>query len=209
MKNKHSCSRWIGALALIWASSAAAVEFRLEGPSGAVTPGSSVDIAVVASGLGLFSAPSVGGYDLLVNYDPAALGFIGATFGDSTLGNQLDLFGLGSLNSAIDFGGSINLFELSFDLPGDLEALQADGFTLVSLSFDTLISGVSALSFGPSTVSDAFGLPLSPSFAGTSVTARQPSAVPEPPVYALLAAGLLGFLQRSRSKPNGAMTPGQ
>ena len=75
----------------------------------------------------------------MLGFNPVVLGFGGFTFGDSVLGNQLDLSGFGTV-SGFDGGtaGQLNVFEISLDLAGDLDALQAASFALGTVSFNTL-----------------------------------------------------------------------
>ena len=98
-----------------------------------------IDIRI--DGLGAGGAPSLGTYDFDVTFNPSVLSFVSATFGDSVLGSQLDLFGLGNVSSLTPSTGIVNLFELSLDTSADLDALQADAFVLASLSFSGLAVG--------------------------------------------------------------------
>src|SRR5262245_39321709 len=98
--------------------------------SQSVTISNSVTVAITISGLGTGVPPSLSVFDLDVTFDPTLLAFSSVTFGDPTLGDELDVLGLGSLAFAIPGVGSVNLFELSFDLPDDLHTLQAGEFIL-------------------------------------------------------------------------------
>lgn len=159
------------------------------------TVGSSVAVALAISGLTAGAAPSLSTFDLDVSFDQTILGFSGATFGDPLLGDQLDLFGLGSLAIATPGFGTVNLFELSFDLPSDLDNLQAGSFTLATLTFSALSVGTSNLGILINALGDSFGNPLSATVQSGSITSRAPSTVPEPSSLMLLIIGLLGVMQ--------------
>lgn len=151
--------------------------------------GSSVDVALTISGLADGAALSLSAFDLNVDFDPAILEFKGAAFGDSTLGDQLDLFGLGSLTSATPGFGTVNLVELSFDLPSDLDTLQAGSFSLASLTFNTLSLGISSLNISVNALGDSLGDPLTANVLNGSV-----AAVPEPSSLLLLCTGVFGLV---------------
>jgi hypothetical protein len=113
---------------------AQAVSLSLEPSAQTVVLGNLVDVAVRIADLDI---PALSTFDLDISFDPGILTFSQATFGDPVLGDQLDILGLGSLTDAIPGVGVVNLFELSFDLPEDLTALQAPSFTLATLTFST------------------------------------------------------------------------
>jgi hypothetical protein len=170
------------------------------------------DQAVVSldiSGLGSGSAPSVGVFDIDLSFDAAVLALSSVTVGDPVLGDQLDVFGLGSI-LGVTFGtGTVNVFEVSLDLPDDLNLLQADAFTLATFTFNTLAAGSSALGLTLNALGDADGLPLGATLTGGSVDVVGPEpppppvTVPEPSAwttYALLLAGLAGRVILQRRK---------
>jgi hypothetical protein len=184
--------------ALLSASSGArAVTLHFVPSSSEVYVGSPVSVSLVASDLTDSAAPSLGTFDLDLVFDSALLSLTGVTFGDPVLGDQLDLFGLGSLSGAEESApGSLNVFEISFDESSDLDDLQADSFTLVTLTFDALAPGTSALAFGSVTLGDALGDPLLADLVPGSITAAE---LPEPAAATLaLLAGLLLVLRRSQ-----------
>jgi hypothetical protein len=165
-----------------------AITISLNPATQTVTAGSSLDVALVISGLGSGAAPSLGTFDLDLSFNSSILGFTGAVFGDPGLGDQLDLSGLGSLSIATPGAGSVNLFELSFDAAADLDALQADSFTLATLSFSALSAGTSPLGITLNALGDANGDPLTADLAGGSISV---GSVPEPATWLLLGLGAL------------------
>jgi hypothetical protein len=152
-----------------------------------VSLGASFDVALRISGLGDGTAPSLGVFDLDVTFDPTILGFSAVTYGDPLLGDQLDLFGLGSITATTPGVGMVNLFELSLDFPDDLDLLQADSFTFATLTFDALSQGTSPLGININALGDAYGDPLDATVSPGSVK------VPEPSTLLLLGSGLFGL----------------
>lgn len=149
-----------------------------------------VDLRIVVSGLGAASAPALSAYDLDIHFDPNQLAFNGAVFGDSEIGNQLDLFALSANPSAAALTalGVLNIFELSLDSVQDLNGLQVDSFSLATLSFNVLQQGVSQLDMVVNSFVDAEGIALS-----VTAEAAQISSVPLPSAVWLMASGLLVF----------------
>ena len=171
-------------------SSAQAAVLSVEPPGQAVLPGATVQLALTVSGLGVGTAPSPGVFDLDLSYDAAVLQFDSVSFGDPTLGDQLDLMGFGSM-TAMDasVAGVLNLFELSLDSPGDLDFLQAEAFTLSVFTFTALAPGVSGLDLAIHSFGDSLGDPLRASVTGGNVT-----VVPEPAASGLvLAVGAIAW----------------
>ncbi len=187
------CAAW----ALLATSESHAILIEFVPDSQSVTLGSTADVELVVSGLDDFSADSLSVFDIDVSFDPALLDFTAVAFGDPVLGDRLDLFGLGSFTDVIPGVGTVNLFELSFDLPGDLDTLQAGSFTLATLTFDTLALGTSALLVSINALGDSFGFPLFADVSAGSIT-----SVPEPSALALFWVGLaaLAFVSRRRKK---------
>lgn len=164
--------------------------------------GNSVNIQIGVSGLSPASAPSLGTYDLNLNFDPSHLSFSGAVFGDALLGNQLDLFNFGGNLSGADLTdpGTVNFYEVSLDSVTDLNDLQADRFTLATLSFDVLNFGTSDLTLSVNAFGDAEANDLPVTTLSTSVT-----TVPLPSAIFMMVSGLmcLGFAGQSRKNTNG------
>jgi len=160
-----------------------------------IQTGSKVDVDVTISGLSSGIASSISTYDLDIIFDSSHLSFSSAVFGDSILGNQLDLFYFGEnpTDAYVDgTTGNLNIYEVSFDETIDLNELQADSFTLATLTFDVLKSGNTQLSFLVNDLGDAEG-----NFLTASLTTGTVSTVPVPAAFWLMASGL-GLLYRHK-----------
>jgi hypothetical protein len=175
--------------------------------SQSVNLGSQAVVSLDISGLGSGAAPSVGAYDIDLSFDSSILALTSVVFGDPVLGDQLDLFSLGSILGATPGAGTVNVFEISLDFVDDLNQLQADAFTLATFTFDTLSAGSSTLSLSLNALGDADGLPLEATPTGGSVdvvgSEPPPVTVSEPSVwttYTLLMAGLAGLSIFQRKK---------
>lgn len=188
---------WAGILAVLCIPRLApALTIGFEPAGQVVTLGDPASVELRISGLGSGAAPSLGVFDLVVAFDPAILAFSGASFGDPLLGDQLDLFGLGSITD-VDAGlpGSVRLFELSLDLATDLDTLQASAFTLATLTFDTIGLGTSTLDLSVASLGDAYGAPLVANLDRGSV-----AAVPEPSAALAFLLGLLAARHAGRRR---------
>lgn len=178
----------IGLLILSNSNIVLAISIGFNPVSSTVNLSTTTDVALTISDLGNSVAPSLGTFDLDIIFDPTILSFTSVSYGDPLLGDQLDLFGLGSLTTTTSGVGSVNLFELSFDFPADLDTLQPASFTLATLSFDTIGVGTSPLGLTVNALGDAFGDPLVANLESGSV-----NVVPEPGTVLLLSSGLAGF----------------
>lgn len=160
---------------------ASGISFGLTPASVTCIEGTSVDLSLVVSGLGSSTAPSIGTYDINVLFDPNILSLSSVVFGDPVLGNQLDASGFGTI-SGVDASalGAVNLFELSLDDPGFLDTFQADSFTLATVTFNTIGTGVSSLRLTPNAIGDALGNPLALDISdGQVIVLSSQSHVPE------------------------------
>jgi hypothetical protein len=153
--------------------------------------GGSVTVDVMISGV---DGPWLGGYDIIVSYDPTILNYVGVAWpylflGASTVPFDFDL---GS--------GSVEVLEVSTLKPPELEAAQDEKgpFGLFQLTFSGKAPGVSPLTFDWLLLSDELGaspLPFGDTPAGsiTVVGAPEPNTV----LFLLvLGFGSLAILRR-------------
>ena len=181
----------IGLLALILALPIAATPvIRFNPAAQSVNAGSTVTVDLVVSGLTDNAAPSLGTFDLNVNFDRSILTFNGAIFG-----SQLDLFGLGDIRFATLGVGTVNLFELSLESAADLDNLQAGAFILAILSFTATGIGTSGLDVSLNALGDSLGNPVTADIVSGSI-ASIGASVPEPSTLALVGLALFALLGR-------------
>lgn len=193
----------LGTFLLVVPTLAFATVISVTPSSTSVSPDSTVNVALSVSGLGDSSAPSLGTYDITLAFDPSMLGFISASYGDPSLGDQLDLSGFGTFSSTSLTSGAVELFELSFDSPSTLDTQQAGAFTLADLTFNALAPGVSSLDLTANAVGDSYGNALTVQLADSQLTVSGagPGTIPAPGTEFLLGAGLLALRFRRRSRP--------
>jgi hypothetical protein len=182
-----SILRYAGALLFGLSAHAQAIQLSISPISQDVPVGSLVSAQIVISELGSGAGPSLGAFDIDIGFNPSVLSFATVTFGDQTLGNQLDLFGLGSITSGTPSAGSVNLFQLSLDSAADLDALQAPSFALGTIQFSANGLGTSTLTIHPNSLSDSTGNVLTATVLDGAISVH---AVPEPANVTLLVAGL-------------------
>ena len=175
----------------------AGVVISVEPPYQAVADGSAVSVSLQISGLGAFTAPSLGTFDLDLRFDPSLLDFNSFVFGDPVLGDQLDLSGFGSITGMGTTPGSgvVNIYEVSLDSVTDLDNLQEPMFTLGILEFQPLQVGISFLFIDINELGDASGYSL----PGT-VRAGVISITPEPGSITLVAATLIALVLGGRRR---------
>lgn len=167
--------------------------------SATATQGDTVTIGVDISNLD--SGSALGVFDVDVDFDPAVLGFLSASYGDPSQGDQLDLEGFGTLTSTTPAAGAAELFELSFDTPDALVSSQASSFTLATLNFAALSAGTSSLSLSVNALGDQNGDSVGAALRDGAVTVSSSAAVsvPEPSSIYLLAIGSLLVLVLRRT----------
>lgn len=181
------------ALGLSLSLNANAISIDLIANQSSVNVGDNIEVQVRISGLNDASTPSLGVYDVNFNYDASLFNFNSVVWGDSTLGNQLDLNSFGSLQDSSSRLGGINIFELSFDDALDLDLLQAGEFTLFSVLLNAVAIGSGNFSLTSTVFGDANSNQLSiDTFSGTTVNVSGVS-VPEPSSL-LLLVGMLAIV---------------
>jgi predicted extracellular nuclease len=121
-----------------------------------IAVGEVASVTVSVSDLVNGAAPSLGTFDIDLDFNPAVLSFNGWTFGTG-----LDVLGLGSLQGSGPVGpGLLNFFEVSLDSVADLNSLQLDAFNLFTVTFNAIAAGTSGLTLHVNALGDAEGLAL-------------------------------------------------
>jgi hypothetical protein len=188
---------------------ASAFAIRAVAPGTSVVLGETAQVEVVVSGLAPNGAPALSSFDFNVRFDTSVLGIdINDGDGDGVIDSialdpsgQLDLFasGLNPVAATLTGIGELNLFELSFDLPADLNALQPGTFILATIQFQTIGAGTAAIVLESNTMVDAFGDRLVATVQGDHVVVvTRGVPLPLPPTTALMALGVLAALARRR-----------
>jgi Cohesin domain len=176
---------------LIFASHANSISLEFSPETQSVKSGAIVTTGLRVAGLGNSAAPSIGTFDIDISFDPTILTFQSVTFGDSVAGDQLDLFGLGSIKSSTESSGLVNIFQLSLDSATDLDALQLASFTLAIFSFQAKAPGTSGLSLSVNALGDGLGEALATDVSDGSVIVDKNNTIPEPNAVFIFASGLL------------------
>jgi hypothetical protein len=180
-------------LGMCFSFNANAISIDLIAYQTAVSVGDNVAVQVRISGLHDANGPSLGDYDVNFNYDTSLFSFSNIAWGDSILGNQLDLSGFGSLQDFSGGLGWLRVFELSFDDALDLELLQAGEFMLFSVLLNVNAIGSGNFSLTANALGDAYGNGLFiDAITGATVDVGSVS-VPEPSSLLLLLLGILAI----------------
>lgn len=159
-KTKSFLLGLIAGIALLCVSlPAMALTLKVQPVSQNVFAGDTAVVDLVISELGDVASPSLGTFEIDVSFDASFLALDAADAdGDSIIDSvtldptgQLDLWGLGGnpAGAELTSPGNLNLFDVSLDLPFDLEDSQAPAFTLATLTFDAIGPGTSRLTFSP------------------------------------------------------------
>jgi hypothetical protein len=166
----------------------------------AVTVGSSFSVTINISDLIDAGAPSLGAFDLDINFNSALLSYSGFSWGDNIHGDQLDLAQLGSFAQA-DVSqaalGKLNYFEISFDDVAALNNTQAGSFGLLTLTFNALTQGATPITLGVNALGDAYGNALTAQISNANVNVN---AVPLPSALSLFTSALIMMAGRARNR---------
>lgn len=180
------CLLLIGALlGFITISPAEAITISFDPVSQNAALGTPASVDLIISGLGDLSAPSLSAYDLDISFVPTILSFNNVVYGDQ----------LGLSTQMITPGpGTINLAEVSWNDPSDLDTFQLGSFTLATLYFDTIGVGISPLNVSINALGDALGDPLTANVESSRINVNDGSqSVPEPSSLILIASGVLAL----------------
>lgn len=162
--------------------------------------GGSVDLDLMISGLDDGGPDSLSLFSLEILFDDSRLSLTSYTLSDNlgNIGSEALDFSFGDIG-----GGVIDLYNESLLLPGELDALQSDSFSLATLSFD-----VDDLALGESTIvsvgtvyslADSFASDLTLDLSTNDAVLRNPTTVPEPGTVALFAMSFGMLLLRRKS----------
>jgi hypothetical protein len=173
----------VGMLGVLQPTAAFAAMIAFAPASQTVT--GSAQVQVVISDL----TTTVGGFDIVVGFDPTILSPTGVEFGPF-LGDP----GAGeAANTFMFVPAGLNITSVSFLSAVELDLLQPGSFALGTLLFNTFAEGTSPLTFVQADVVDALAQPIVLTTLDGSVT----KVVPEPGTLVLLTIGLgLGTLRR-------------
>ncbi|WP_331343902.1 cohesin domain-containing protein [Cellvibrio sp. UBA7661] len=185
------------ALGLSLSLNANAISIDLIADKTTASIGDNIELQVRISGLE--GASALGSYDVNVHYDSDLFSISNITWGDAIQGNQLDLFGFGSLQDNSSNLGWLTMLEVSFDEIADLESLQAGEFTLFSILLSAIALGSGDFSLTTNAIGDAYGQDLFIDTINSTTVNVNAVAVPEPSGVLLLLVGLIAAaLLRSR-----------
>jgi len=187
-------------LAAVLASALAGPELALGAPgialevvpsAGAVHVGESVEVGIAISSLGELAAPSLGTFDLVLEFDP---GLFAVT--DTVLGPELgDESASEAIGAAVVLASGVDVFELSLLAPPQLNAQQPGSFFLFTVELEAVGAGDGLFDLEVIAVGDEIGDPPAlDAVLPAVVSARSVLSVPAVSSWgiALLAAGLLG-----------------
>lgn len=157
-------------------------------PASQATPlGSQAKFDVDISGLG--NGTALGTYDINLGFNPTVLAYSSILFG-----NELDISGLGDIQTVTPGVDTVEAFELSLDSASELNSLQAPAFTLATLTFGTLATATNApITLSVNALGDAFGNSISTTLENGSISVTGPTTVPEPKPVRLVFLFLLVF----------------
>lgn len=151
-----------------------------------VDAGSPITLDLKISVLG--GGTALGTFDLNVGFNPSILSFASASYGDPVLGDELNLEGFGTISQTTPGPSAVEVFELSLDSPGALASQQPGGFTLATLTFQSLAAGTSPLDLSVNALGDQNGAPVSASLQNATVVV---TPVPLPATIWSLLSGIV------------------
>lgn len=193
MKSKYQINHILfTALIILGFSNASSAVISIIPSDQEIGIGGEATIALTISGLGTGTAPSLGTFDLDISYrsDVLSINPGDVVFGDPAGSDQLDINNLGSITEVKNpETGVIRIFELSLDDASDLDSLQADSFTLATLTFKGEQIGISPVGISVLSLVDASGQPLSADLESGSIR-----VVPLPGAIVLFGSGIIGLL---------------
>ncbi len=174
-----------------------AITISIAPNSQTVNQGDTVTTELVISDLAPGGSPSLAEFDLNLTFNPGVLSIDTTdSDGDSVIDSvildptgQLDIFDLNSnfVSAELISSNTLNLYDLSFDLPDDLDTNQLGSFVLASITFQADAIGTSPLNIFINSLGDALGDPLAANILNGSVTV---TAVPVVPALWLFLSGL-------------------
>lgn len=161
--------------------------------------GDTVEVDLVVSGLSDNTSPALGSFDVTVGFDDSILDFNSVSFGDQLNPSDSEF---GIAEETFTPPNSLQLVEVSGELPEALVEAQPDSFTLATIALDAAGAGMSDLLLSDVELTDEEGNPLiAETIESGSITVepRPSTDVPESSnSFALLLLGMSGLFLFSR-----------
>lgn len=156
-----------------------------------IEPNAPVDVDVVIDGLGSFTSPTLGAFQVEVTFADSILTVDTVSYG-LLLGDPFSVLETDVVTTIRP--GMVDLDEVSFLLDTDLDIRQPETFTLGTVSFLGQGLGSSILDFGMIDLSDASGNTIRVDALSTnSIRVESPGqgpVVPEPSTFLLFGSGM-------------------
>ncbi|GAA0356818.1 hypothetical protein GCM10009092_21320 [Bowmanella denitrificans] len=210
MKKLNFLKALLGLTALIASSVSQAALITLVPGQNTVSTGQNINLDIVISQLAPGGAPSLSGFDITLSFNNSLAGLdtsdtdSDGVFDAVTIdpASQLDLFGLGLniLGTTMLAPGQLQIFDLSFDLPTDLNDLQANSFVLASLTLAAQSPGLVDFVVNINGLADGLGNAISSQVSNASVLIEgSTTAIDEPSALLLLLVGMILLGRRHRA----------